>query len=303
MAKTAQQLGDWALWVFNSKWLYGMGCYGQRLQTHYPILAKSWYYTSKNPSGFTKLTAVYNTGANPRLYDCHGIVDGFRMNDDRTAEIDFDPSIDISANMEMNRVKAAGDVGVDYFPINVQFKDNAGYGYWKDGHFGVGVGNGEVVDIWSTGYPARKRDQGLGNWTYCLKCYGIDYTNATGGEEEVLQRGDKGDQVKYWQRALLKAGYKLPLYGADSDFGSETDAATKAFQAKMLIPVTGYVNTLTFAVMCNVLQSITTIDPLLKAELEQTKLTLSKAITDLGTANTFNTLLSTKIERARTELA
>lgn len=254
--KTRIQLSDWALWVYDSKWLYGMGCYGQRLQTQYATLAKSWYYTSKNPSGFKVLTAAYNAGLNPRLYDCHGIVDGFRMDDGTTAEIDFDPALDISADMEFYRVKSAGQLGKDYGTVDGNLIDNRGYGYWRSGHFGVGVGDGQVVDIWNTGYPARKRDQTLGSWTYWVKCYGIDYSEQ--GEIDMLQKGDKGLAVTYWQKALLKRDpASLPRFGADSDFGGETETATKAFQTAVGLSASGMVDTNTFAYMANALIGLT----------------------------------------------
>lgn len=117
--------------------------------------------------------------------------------------------------------------------------------------------------------------------------------------EEVLQKGDKGDQVTYWQRALLKAGYKLPLYGADSDFGGETETATKQFQTAVNLPITGIVNTITFATMCNVLQGITSD----KAELDAAKLEIAKLRVDLNNEKTLfaltNDTLKAEQDRAQ----
>lgn len=252
--KTRQQLSAWAMWVYESKWLYGMGCYGQRLQAHYATLAKSWYYTSKNPTGFKVLTKKYNAGENPRLYDCHGIVDGFRMDDGSTAEIDFDPSLDISADTEFKWVKAAGKLGVDYGPTDKNMLDNAGYGYWKSGHFGVGVGDGQVIDIWNTGYPARKRDQALGGWDYWLKCSGIDYTDQE-VIDDMLQKGSKGEAVKAWQERLIEQDpAALPKYKADQDFGGETLEWTNKFKAAFGLPQDGIVDDLTWNAMISALQ-------------------------------------------------
>lgn len=46
----------------------------------------------------------------------------------------------------------------------------------------------------------------------------------------TLRKGDKGVYVVEMQNDLLKAGEKLPRYGADGDFGNETLAALKSFQ-------------------------------------------------------------------------
>jgi hypothetical protein len=255
--KTRQQLASWAMWVYDSKWLYGMGTYGQRLQTIYATLAKSWYYTTKNPTGFKVLTTAYKAGLNPRLYDCHGIVDGFRMDDDTTTEIDFDPALDISADMEFNRVKNAGTLGVDYGTIDKNMTDNAGYGYWKSGHFGVGVGDGQVVDIWSTGYPARKRDQTLGNWTYWVKCSDIDYSGTQGESDFMIVKGDGPNQAVYdLQTAYAKLGYAIGAFknmvdnsirdGRDGEYGDTCIGITKQIQSKHNLEQTGSVDAATY---------------------------------------------------------
>lgn len=55
----------------------------------------------------------------------------------------------------------------------------------------------------------------------------------------LLRKGDKGEAVKLMQGLLLAQGYKLPKYGADGDFGSETFAALRQYQADHGLPVTG----------------------------------------------------------------
>jgi peptidoglycan hydrolase-like protein with peptidoglycan-binding domain len=55
-----------------------------------------------------------------------------------------------------------------------------------------------------------------------------------------LSRGDYGTAVRAMQEALLKWDNKcLPKYGADGDFGKETEDAVKAFQTASDLPVTG----------------------------------------------------------------
>lgn len=55
-----------------------------------------------------------------------------------------------------------------------------------------------------------------------------------------LSRGDHGSAVTAMQEALLKWDPTcLPRYGADGDFGGETEKALRAFQAAEGLPVTG----------------------------------------------------------------
>ena len=81
-------------------------------------------------------------------------------------------------------------------------------------------------------------------WGIMDKYY--DY-NATGSAAEPvaeapagLKKGSKGAAVKEMQELLLK--WKpdcLTKYGADGDFGTETETALRAFQAAAGVPATG----------------------------------------------------------------
>lgn len=65
----------------------------------------------------------------------------------------------------------------------------------------------------------------------------------------VLRFGSKGTAVKQLQETLLSLGYKLPIYGADSDFGSETERAVKVFQRDHALEVDGIVGPMTWAAL------------------------------------------------------
>lgn len=55
----------------------------------------------------------------------------------------------------------------------------------------------------------------------------------------VLKKGDNGETVKALQHLLLANGIKLPKYGADSDFGAETENGVKEYQRKVGLPDDG----------------------------------------------------------------
>ena len=48
--------------------------------------------------------------------------------------------------------------------------------------------------------------------------------------ERLLQNGHTGAAVRKLQQALIDAGFSLPVFGVDGDFGSETEAAVRDFQ-------------------------------------------------------------------------
>lgn len=59
------------------------------------------------------------------------------------------------------------------------------------------------------------------------------------GSSGVLQRGDSGERVQDIQEVLLHLGYELPQFGADGDYGDETEAAVMAFQTDVRMAADG----------------------------------------------------------------
>lgn len=55
----------------------------------------------------------------------------------------------------------------------------------------------------------------------------------------LLKNGSEGAAVKSMQQLLLAKGYKMPKYGADGDFGEETETALKAYQKANNLEVDG----------------------------------------------------------------
>jgi LysM repeat protein len=63
--------------------------------------------------------------------------------------------------------------------------------------------------------------------------------SAVTGVLGTLNTGNTGDWVVKLQKALLADGEKLPKYGADGTYGSETESAVRKYQAKHKIGITG----------------------------------------------------------------
>lgn len=72
--------------------------------------------------------------------------------------------------------------------------------------------------------------------------------------DTALRRGDEGAAVKAMQQLLLRWDpNSLPEYGADGEFGEETEAAVKAFQKAVGLPETGVYDAATeYALRCRV---------------------------------------------------
>lgn len=70
------------------------------------------------------------------------------------------------------------------------------------------------------------------------------------------RKGDKSLGVKELQQKLLKLGYKLPKYGADSSYGEETVAAVKTFQKNNGLTVDGIAGEKTLAKLDDLYKAI-----------------------------------------------
>ena len=57
--------------------------------------------------------------------------------------------------------------------------------------------------------------------------------------DRVLKYGDEGEDIRILQTDLMQLGYALPKYGADGDFGSETEKAVRHFQQEHQLPEDG----------------------------------------------------------------
>lgn len=65
-------------------------------------------------------------------------------------------------------------------------------------------------------------------------------------KEHLLSKGDNGLNVKFLQELLLKWDAAcLPKFGADSDFGGETEEAVKSFQSDSKLKPTGSIDFMT----------------------------------------------------------
>ena len=105
------------------------------------------------------------------------------------------------------------------------------------------------VDMWPRGWSTPPCAGGAPRYKYpngdvrsqavLINTYKGDFAPITPTEEDVLQKGDEGKRVGLAQERLLELGYELPNYGADEDFGNETEAAVKEFQADRGLPTDG----------------------------------------------------------------
>ena len=134
-------------------------------------------------------------------------------------------------------------LGMDWGAIG-SMPDESGLAVRFAGHVGIYVGNGEVVEWRGFAYGCVVTKLSARPWTHWYRLPWVEYAGggvtAQGGQSvdcgtlgsRLLKRGSSGDDVRTLQELLMLLGYALPECGADGDFGSETEAAVKAYQQK-----------------------------------------------------------------------
>ena len=218
------------------------------------IKTKCKGYTSGNCTG----CQWYPDGQRCRCWDCRGFTDwcllmwGFDM---------WGDVVGVQWNTDSNWY-IKGKIS-DGMPENITvclFKWNGE----KFTHTGFGR-KGEVCDCSGTVKHSLKRTSTWTHWAVprCLesdfKLLYPDWGKKPAEEKPVedgktndlpkLQKGDKGDAVRYLQTLLLEHGQKLPKFGVDGDFGNETLKAVKAFQKANGLKQDGIVGKTTWALL------------------------------------------------------
>lgn len=115
-------------------------------------------------------------------------------------------------------------------------------------HIGTYDGKGYVIEAQGTLAGVVKTPITDKKWTYWGLYKNLDYegteinspietpnepvvtTPSNNKTKPTLRRGDKGEYVTLLQTKLLNLKYSLPKFGADGDFGKETESAVKQFQ-------------------------------------------------------------------------
>lgn len=197
-------------------------------------------FAKDNPKTYTSayLTKTLNA-VGKQAFDCAGLIKFCAWGNTSNLKYYY-AATDISANTAFKYAPVIG------YPSAIP--EVPGLCVRFDGHIGVYIGGGYVVEARGVDFGVVKTRLADRPWTHWMQYPGVDYTGtetaastASATTKLTLRKGNKGAVVKAMQMQLLVLGYKLPKYGADGDFGSETEAAVKAFQKAKGLVVDGIV--------------------------------------------------------------
>lgn len=263
-----QEFADYCLLHYKEGDGYIMGSIGQDPRKWSP---GSWWFTQY--SGEQRKKVLYWRENAPHVFDCQGMEDGFE-----TEKRGVMTNVRARNNYaDYCATKGTGKIPARYrVPGATVFRHNGSY----ISHVGFLVkpvdannpdGDWYVIEARGVMYGVRMYKLSARNWNrWGLMDKRFNYTAVLaqyhGAEAEettttvgtlgsrTLRNGSKGADVTTMQTILLELGYKLPEYGADGDFGDETEAAVKAFQtASYDLEVDGIYGELTHATLMEAL--------------------------------------------------
>lgn len=146
-----------------------------------------------------------------KVHDCVGLIKGYLWCDSADSITPkYNSAQDVSANGMLSKCVKKGTI--DTMP------DVAGVLVFYNGHVGVYIGNGEVVEARGHAYGVVKTKLKARNWKNWGYCPFIEYV-----ETEV----EKPNRVKEWQNAAIADGFDFPQYGLTGVWNAECEAVAK----------------------------------------------------------------------------
>ena len=163
--KNAVDLVQYAIHAYEEHWGYVWGTFG--------LVLTEGLFESKLAQYPDALAGnaefIRQTWVGGRTTDCVGLIKGYGWLDAETEEIVYNTNgmPDISANEMYHSATVSGTI--DTIP------ETPGLAVWHDGHIGVYIGNGEVVEAMGTRYGVVKTKLEGARWTHWLKIPYISY--------------------------------------------------------------------------------------------------------------------------------
>ena len=163
--KNNLDLVQWAIAAEKAGWGYVWGTFGEVLTESY-YEAKAAQYPDE-VGGYEDFIRQNWLGG--RTADCVGFIKGYGWLNSDTHEIEYGTNgmPDIGANQMYYNARESG-------PISTM-PDIPGLAVWHDGHIGVYIGGGQVVEAMGTKYGVVKTELAGRGWTHWLKVPYINY--------------------------------------------------------------------------------------------------------------------------------
>lgn len=204
----------------------------------------SWWFTQY--SGTQKTKALYWREHAERVWDCQGLIEGLYNDYAGTT---------INVRARNNYASWCGEKGSGMIPASK--RQPGAVVFWSDdtaanihhvavltepvdakkpeGDWYLVEARGVMYGVVQTKLLSRKPNY----WGLMTKYFTYDGVKEYKLGDRELYKGAKGNDVAEIQNYLISLGYKLPKYGADGDYGAETEAAVKLYQQDKGMAISG----------------------------------------------------------------
>lgn len=167
--KNNLDLVKWCENAYKNDWGYVYGGYGQVCTKQYLDQQASLLPGNNEAGG--EMRKVGEKWLGKRVCDCIGLIKSYAWYNSDSGEIVAGSNgfTDCGANSIWNNVTESGSIS--------NMPDTPGLAVWMDGHIGVYIGNGEVIEAQGTAYGVVKTQLSGRGWTKWLKIPNIKYVN------------------------------------------------------------------------------------------------------------------------------
>ena len=168
--KNNLDLVKWAEYAADKGWGYVYGTYGTVLSESM-LTAKMEQYPDEVA---TKEQFIRDTWLGKRTADCVGLIKGYGWFNtaSQDTKIGSNGMQDLSANGMYDTATVKGEIST--------IPETPGLAVWKDGHIGIYIGDGNVVEAYGTERGVIRSVLADGGWTHWLEVPSINYV-----EQEV----------------------------------------------------------------------------------------------------------------------
>ena len=163
--KNAEDLAIYATFAWENRWGYVWGTFGYVMTPSFLDVKAAQYPTGVGD----KREMIESLWMGRRTTDCCGLIKSYGWYDSETQSIVYASHgmPDVAANQMYYAATESGPI--DTIP------EIPGLAVWQDGHIGVYIGNGEVIEAAGTDIGVIKTQLGNRTFTHWLKVAYIDY--------------------------------------------------------------------------------------------------------------------------------
>ena len=174
--KNNLDLAEWCRNAYKNGWGYVYGAYGQVCTSSFLDQQANSFPGDDEAGG--PMRTVGEKWLGKRVTDCIGLIKSYAWYDSSDGNIKYGSNgfTDCGATSIWNYVTESGDIST--------IPEVEGLGVWMDGHIGVYIGNGKVIEAMGTAYGVVKTELKERGWVKWLRIPNIEYVKKQDSDKD-----------------------------------------------------------------------------------------------------------------------